>query len=53
MARSAPQKRSSRPYLLQTIERFNRHEMRPPESPGFTPDADFINVQRQVDEGRR
>lgn len=44
-------------YLLQTIERFNRHETRPPESPGFTPDADFINVQgrwmKGVDEIRR
>lgn len=44
-------------YLLQTIERFNRHEMRPPESPGFTPDADFVNVQgrwmKGVDEIRR
>lgn len=44
-------------HLLQTIERFNRHELRPPESPGFTPDADFINVQgrwmKGVDEIRR
>ena len=44
-------------YLLQIIERFNRHEMRPPESPGFTPDADFVNVQgrwmKGVDEIRR
>jgi uncharacterized protein (TIGR02246 family) len=44
-------------YLLQIIERFNRHEMRPPESPGFTPDADFINVQgrwmKGADEIRR
>lgn len=44
-------------YLMQIIERFNRHEMRPPESPGFTPDADFINVQgrwmKGVDEIRR
>ena len=44
-------------YLLQTIERFNRHEMRPPESPGFSPDADFVNVQgrwmKGVDEIRR
>ena len=44
-------------YLLKTIERFNRHEMRPPESPGFTPDADFVNVQgrwmKGIDEIRR
>ena len=44
-------------HLLQTIERFNRHEMRPPESPGFTPDADFVNVQgrwmKGVDQIRR
>jgi len=44
-------------YLLQIIERFNRHELRPPESPGFTPDADFVNVQgrwmKGVDEIRR
>ena len=39
-------------YLLQIIERFNRHEMRPSDSPGFAPDADFVNV-RQVDEGGR
>jgi uncharacterized protein (TIGR02246 family) len=32
-------------YLLQIIERFNRHEMRAPESPGFTEDADFVNVE--------
>ena len=44
-------------YLLQIIERFNKHELRPPESPGFTPDADFVNVQgrwmKGVDEIRR
>ena len=44
-------------YLLQIIERFNRHELRPPESPGFTADADFVNVQgrwmKGVDEIRR
>jgi uncharacterized protein (TIGR02246 family) len=44
-------------YLLQIIERFNRHEQRPLESPGFTPDADFVNVQgrwmKGVDEIRR
>jgi uncharacterized protein (TIGR02246 family) len=44
-------------YLLQIIERFNRHEMSPPESPGFTQDADFVNVQgrwmKGIDEIRR
>jgi len=44
-------------YLLKIIERFNSHETRPPESPGFTPDADFVNVQgrwmKGVDEIRR
>jgi uncharacterized protein (TIGR02246 family) len=46
-----------RKHLLDIIDRFNRHELRPPESPGFTPDADFVNVQgtwmRGVDEIRR
>jgi uncharacterized protein (TIGR02246 family) len=43
--------------LLQIIERFNRHELRPPESPGFTADADFVNVEgrwmKGVDEIRQ
>jgi uncharacterized protein (TIGR02246 family) len=46
-----------RTYLLEIIERFNRHEVRPATSPGFTPDADFVNVEgrwmRGADEIRR
>ena len=32
-------------FLLDIIERFNRHEIKPPENPGFTADADFVNVE--------
>ena len=43
--------------LLQIIERFNGKELRPPENPGFTQDADFVNVEgrwmKGVDEIRR
>jgi uncharacterized protein (TIGR02246 family) len=46
-----------RKYLLAIIDRFNKHELRPATSPGFTPDADFVNVEgrwmRGVEEIRR
>jgi uncharacterized protein (TIGR02246 family) len=46
-----------RKYLLATIDHFNKHEIRPATSPGFTPDADFVNVEgrwmRGVEEIRR
>jgi uncharacterized protein (TIGR02246 family) len=31
--------------LLNIIDRFNRHELGPAEDPGFTVDADFVNVE--------
>src|SRR5688572_9976239 len=46
-----------RKYLLETIDRFNKHEIRPASSPGFTLDADFVNVEgrwmRGLEEIRR
>lgn len=46
-----------RTYVLQIIDRFNRHEIRPAASPGFSADANFINVEgrwmRNVEDIRR
>lgn len=46
-----------RKHLLGIIDRFNKHEYHPASSPGFTPDADFVNVEgrwmRGLEEIRR
>jgi uncharacterized protein (TIGR02246 family) len=46
-----------RKYLLTIIDRFNKHEVGSPTSPGFTPDADFVNAEgrwmKGVEEIRR
>jgi len=41
----SPEEQEVRNVLLKTIDRFNRHEVRPSETPSFTKDADFINVE--------
>jgi len=41
----SPEEQEVRNVLLEIIDRFNRHEVRPPDNPTFTKDADFINVE--------